>query len=171
MNKHKFLAFVLCIFSILALCSCEKKECDCGCDYCCGGKLAETNAPESIEPEKNDSEEEITFSVLEGTWVVEENEIFDGPMKSTAKNLAETYYPIGREFIFKDDGTFQSSDGKLSTKYEKISDKQLSVVAMNTGETMVHDYELNGDELIIYGNYNGDYAHYGHSVATHFKRK
>ena len=157
MNKRKFLAIVLCIVSILTLCSC--------------GKPADTNAPESNVFDNKDPKEEITFSALEGTWVIEKNEIFDGPMKSTAQNMTETYYPIGREFIFKDDGTFHSADGKLSTKYEKINDKQLSVIAANTGETMVHDYELNGDELIIYGDYTGDYAHYGHSVATHFRRK
>ena len=107
-----------------------------------------------------------------GVWVVEKHEIYEGPMKDFAEQSTNMAYPIGSEHIFTEDGIFENSALKMSTTYKIINDHQISCVSM-VGQTVedIYDYRLNGDELILYGNYTGDFASYGHCNAMYFKRK
>ncbi|MBR5239746.1 MAG: lipocalin family protein [Clostridia bacterium] len=107
-----------------------------------------------------------------GTWVVERYEIYEGPLKDMAEQATKMGYPVGSEHIFTEDGYFENTALKMTTTYEVINDHQISCVTM-IGDTVeeIYDYELNGDELVLYGNYTGDFASYGHCNAMYFKRK
>lgn len=130
-----------------------------------------------IENENNEivsqtpQNEETENNGIVGTWIVEKNVAYEGPMKEIAEQALNIFYYNGSEHEFTEDGTFKSADEKIITKYEVLSDNKISCVTINNGETVIYDYELNGDEFILYGNYTGDYAHLGHSNAVYFKRK
>lgn len=128
---------------------------------------------------KNDIDNDISTETLEekttksllGTWVVEKNEVFDGPLKKEFEEMGEIYYYVGAEYEFTEDGKFQNFDGTISVKYEILNDNQMSATPLNSNEKLVYDYKLNGDEFILYGCYTGSCADLGYPSATHFKRK
>ena len=157
-NMIKIIAILLMAATISSFAACDNKD-DVKTE---GGE----NGVVTEEPADEKAEESVY-----GTWIVEKNEAFEGPMKAEAQRLLDEYYAIGSEHIFMEDGTFKSADGKISSTFEVVSDKLLRCVAMNTGEAILYDYELNGDEFILYGNYNGNLAHLGHSNVVYFKRK
>ncbi len=130
------------------------------------------------EDSKNDVDGSVSTETIEnktensivGTWVVEKNEFYDGPLKEIFKQQVECYYPVGSEYIFTDDGICKSADGKANTTYKILSDNKISFIAVNNGDTVINDYVLNGDSLVIYGCYT-DNVHTGYIGATYYKRK
>lgn len=145
---------------------------------CSSGK----SAPSSENVTKPDTQTTVTAEPADplaetkeeivGTWVVEKHEIYEGPLKAMTEQATNMAYPIGSEHIFTEDGYFENGALNMTTTYRVINDYQISCVTM-VGDTVedIYDYELNGDELVLYGNYTGDYASYGHCNAMYFKRK
>ncbi|MBE7019032.1 MAG: S-layer homology domain-containing protein [Ruminococcaceae bacterium] len=115
--------------------------------------------------------EEVREGIV-GTWVVVKNDIYDGPLKWLAQQWVDEYFYEGSEHIFTEDGIFQCAEGKYVTTYEILSDTKISCVTVIGGDgEQIYDYELNGDEFVLYGNYYMDDVVIGHSNATYFKRK
>lgn len=114
--------------------------------------------------------EEVTESIY-GTWVVEKTVAYEGPLKEMARQMYDIYYYDGAEYIFNEDGICQGPQDGVTSTFEVISDTQITGVSVTDGQEYVHDYELNGDELILYGLYTGSYANYGRCGAIYFVRK
>jgi len=115
--------------------------------------------------------EEVREGIV-GTWVVVKNDIYDGPLKWLAQQWVDEYFYEGSEHIFTENGIFQCAEGKYVTTYEILSDTKISCVTVIGGDgEQIYDYELNGDEFVLYGNYYMDDVVIGHSNATYFKRK
>ena len=86
--------------------------------------------------------------------------------------MTNAYFPIGSEHQYTADGIYINADGVHSTKYKILDENHLEMTTLEGNiATVIYDYELNGDELVQYGNYSGDYAKYGHSNAVYLKRK
>ena len=159
MIKKKIIALALSIAAVCSFAGCAEKE------------ETKTDKPaDEIVSEETENTETAENGVV-GTWVVEKHEAYDSPLKQMAEEMLDVYYYEGSEHTFKADGTFESGDGKIKLTYKVISDTQMSWVDVNTGVENINDYVLSGDELILYGNYTGDYAHLGYSNATYLKRK
>ena len=129
---------------------------------------------EDAKEENSPSEKEDakTSNSIVGDWVVEKNEVYEGPMKATAEKAMEVIYYVGAEFTYHEDGTFTSVDFKnVEMKYNILSDNQMEWINVTTGQTDVNDYELNGDNLVVYCHYTGDYASAGYAGAIYFTRK
>lgn len=134
---------------------------------------ADSSAQSSLNEEaKSDSAllEEVTES-LYGTWVVEKTVAYDGPLKDMAKQLYDIYYYVGAEYTFTKEGICQGPEDGVTSTFEVISDTKITGVSITDGQEYVHDYELNGDELVLYGTYTGAYANFGRCGAIHFVRK
>lgn len=106
-----------------------------------------------------------------GTWVVVKTEVYEGPLKAMAEQMVNTYYFVGSEHEYTADGIYKSDDAKLpATQYNILDENQIIMNTYN-GESTIYDYELNGDELVQYGNYTGTAVDLGHPMAVYFKRK
>lgn len=108
---------------------------------------------------------------LVGTWVVTKTEVYDGPLKAMAEQLTNTYFYVGSEHEFTADGIYKSADGKMTTNYSILDENHITMTEIGTGNAVIYDYELNGDEYIQYGNYTGTAADLGHANAVYFRRK
>lgn len=152
--KKKIIALVLSVVAICSLSGCANKE---------DTKTEQSNNEVVSQETENNS--------LLGTWVVQKNEVYDGPLKREFKEMGDIYYYVGAEYEFTEDGKFQNADGTIAVNYEILNDKQISAAPLNSNEKLVYDYKLNGDEFILYGCYTGSYADLGYPSATYFKRK
>ena len=131
----------------------------------------ETPGAEEIPVSSNGSVEEVQKGIV-GTWVVVKNDIYEGPLDWLAQQWVDEYFYEGSEHIFTEDGIFKCAEGKYVTTYEILSDTKISCVTVIGGEgEQIYDYELNGDEFVLYGNYYMDDVVIGHSNAVYFKRK
>ncbi len=136
--------------------------------------LAGCGNKEETKTEQSNNEvvsQETENNSLLGTWVVEKNEVYDGPLKEMTEKTMNILYYVGAEYTFKEDGTFSNADNSVSIKSKVLNDKQIQWEDIITGQKSSSDYELNGDELIVYANYTGDYADLGYAGATYYKRK
>lgn len=154
-DKKKIIAFALSVVAICSFVGCSNKE--------------------ETKTEKNNDEivsQETENNSIVGTWIVEKTEIYDGPLKQWMKETFDKYYPVGSEWEFTADNKIKScSDESLTTNYRLISDTEIEIIAINNGEVNKQEYELNGDTLIQYGLYNGDFSKYGRANAIYYKRK
>lgn len=152
--KKRIIALVLSIVAICCLAGCGDKD--------------DTKAGKS---DKGVVSQEKGKTDLVGTWVVTKSEAYDGPLKAMVEQLLSTYYYVGSEHVFTADGVFKTADGKLATKYSVLDENHITMTDLGSGEAVIYDYELNGDEFVMYGNYTGLAADLGHSNVVHFKRK
>lgn len=115
---------------------------------------------------------EIDNNSIYGTWVVEKTEVYDGPMRVFMLETFEKYYYQGSEWEFaKDNKIVCCEDKTLSTPFKIISDTELEIISVSDGKTQIQEYELDGDTLIQYGLYSGDFSKYGRANAIYYKRK
>lgn len=154
----KLIAFILCLSSLTLFSGCGKKE-DTKKDTPNNEVIAET---ENAKTDNNS---------LVGTWVVTKTEVYDGPLKKMAEQITNTYFSVGSEHEFTADGIYKNADGTHTTKYSILDENHLTMTDIGSGEAVIYDYELNGDEFVQYGNYTGTAAHLGHSNAVYMKRK
>ena len=106
-----------------------------------------------------------------GTWVVVKTEVYEGPLKAMAEQMVNTYYFVGSEHEYTADGIYKSDDANLpATQYNILNENQIIMNTYN-GESTIYDYELNGDEFVMYGNYTGTAVDLGHPMAVYFNRK
>ena len=111
--------------------------------------------------------------------MVERSEVYDGLLKRMAEQWTQEYYYDGSEHVFTADGVYKATDGKYETTYEVLSDTKIKCVTVivfgdateQYGEEQIYDYELNGDEFVLYGNYYINGVTMGHCNAVYFKRK
>ena len=153
----KLIAFILCLSTLTAISACGKKE-----DT---KKDIPNNEVVSQETEKTEN------NSIVGTWVVTKTEVYDGPLKAMAERITNMYYSVGSEHVFTADGVYKTADGTLTTQYSMLSENQIIMTEIGSGNAVIYDCELNGDEYVQYGNYTGTAAHLGHSNAVYFKRK
>ena len=160
MIKTRLLALGLSLALICSFAGCKNKE------DVKNEDVENKTSSETVESKTEDS--------IVGTWVVTKTEIYDGPLKSMVEQIANTYYYIGAEYEFTEDGIFKNADGTITTNYSILDNNKIHMIAVvgNRSEN-VNDYELNGDELVMYGSYHSDNSNeiLGHSSATYFKRK
>lgn len=162
----KFIVFALSVVVLFssAGCSCNKQK--------KGDAITEKpkNAVVSQETEKANPKDSII-----GTWVVTRTEIYDSPVKSWAEQVAETYYYVGAEYEFTADGIFKNADGTIYSNYNILNDNQVRMeVVEGTRSENICEYELNGDEFVLYGHYYSDdnsNVPLGYASATYYKRK
>lgn len=152
----KILIALLSLSAILSVAGCKEEEKE---------QTQPTSEPNEVVVSTVEQEEET----IVGKWVVEKNEVFDGPLKREFQEMGEMYYYEGAEYEFTEDGEFKNTDGTISITYKVISETNIEATTM-TGETYVYDYELNGDKLILYSCYTGAYEDLGYPAATHFNR-
>ena len=158
--KKKVVALILIVVATCSLAGCDNLAIS---DFLSNYNiLADYDIKENLKTQNNS---------IVGVWTIEEHVIYDGPMEEWVEDIRDNIYYVGAEFEFTEDGIFRSADGKLSTEYEVLSDNKISCVEINSDKTVDYDYELNGDELVLYGKYTGSYAHYGHANAIYFNRK
>lgn len=170
-DKKKVVAFVLSVVAICSLAGCGNKE-----------DIKAEKPNNDVVSQETENEKTENNSIV-GTWVVEKTEVYDGPLKELAQQVADACYYVGAEYEFTDDGIFRNVDGKIpDTQYSILNDNQILmkvVKVVGTGDKNIdeniNDYELNGDEFILYGCYTGSYADFyensGYPCATYFKRK
>ena len=162
----KLVAFILCLLTITAFSGCGKKE-DAQKDMLDNEVISQETEKEEVKETENNS--------LVGTWVVTKTEVYDGPLKAVAEQLANTYYYVGAEYEFTDDGIFKNADGTITSNYSILDDKQILMeVVIGNRSKNVNEYELNGDEFVLYGNYysdNNSMVPLSRASATYFKRK
>lgn len=160
--KKRIIALVLSVVAICSLAGCGNKE------------DTKTEKPNNEVVSQETEKEQTDNNSIVGTWVVEKTEVYDGPLKSMVEQIANTYYYIGAEYEFTEDGIFKNADGTITTNYSILDNNKIHMIAVvgNRSEN-VNDYELNGDELVMYGSYHSDNSNeiLGHSSATYFKRK
>lgn len=154
-DKKKVVAFVLSVVAICSLAGCGNKE---------DTKAEKPNdVVVSQETEKNS---------IYGTWVVDKYEVYDGPMRIFMLETFEKYYYQGAEWEFtKDNKIVCCEDRTLATPFKILNDNELEIISVNDGKTERQEYELNGDTLIQYGLYSGDFSKYGRANAIYYKRK
>lgn len=150
----KAILFVLCLSTIIAFSGCGNNE-----------------DTKTEKPNNEIVSEETENNSIIGTWVVEKNEVYDGPLKEMTEKTMNILYYVGAEYTFKEDGTFSNADNSVSIKSKVLNDKQIEWEDIITGQKSTSDYKLNGDELIVYANYTGDYSNLGYAGATYYKRK
>ena len=161
-DKKRVVSLCLSLILVFSFAGCKNKE----------DTKTEKPNNEIVSEEKSQTEN----NSIVGTWVVEKTEVYEGPIKAVMEQIAETYYYVGAEYEFTADGVFKNADGTITTNYSILNDNQIlmKVVVGNTSEN-INDYELNGDEFILYGCYTGSnadlYADLGYPSATYFKRK
>ena len=153
----KILIALLSLSAILSVAGCKEEEKE---------QTQPTSEPNEVVVSTVEQEEET----IVGKWVVEKSEAFDGPMKNQFQEMLKVYYYEGAEYEFTEDGEFKNPDGTLKTNYKVISDTQIEIDTI-TGEKSVYDYELDGDKLILYACYTGDFVGMGYPGAVCFNRK
>lgn len=159
-DKKKVIAFVLSVIAICSLAGCGNKE---------DAKAKKPNN-EVISQETEKAKKE--HNSIYGTWVVEKYEVYDGPFKRDWEKIFEKYYYQGSEWEFTNENKVVCyTDKNLTTSFKIISDTEIEIIAVNNGKAERHEYELNGDTLILYGLYSGDFSKYGRANAIYFKRK
>lgn len=159
MIMKKIIALVLSVVLICSLAGCANKE---------------TNPAQSNNgsvSQKTETTEKTKSNSIVGTWVVEKTEVYDGPLKEMAEQITNTYYYVGSEHEFTADGIYKNADGTLTTNYSMLSENQIIMTEIGSGNAIIYDCELNGDEYVQYGKYTGTAANLGHSNAVYFKRK
>lgn len=158
-DKKKVVAFVLSVVAICSLVGCGNKE------------DTKAKKPNNEVVSQETEKAETDNNSIVGTWVVTKTEVYDGPLKSMAEQMVNTYYFVGSEHEYTADGIYKSDDANLpATQYNILNENQIIMNTYN-GESTIYDYELNGDEFIQYGNYTGTTANLGHPLAVYFKRK
>ena len=163
-DKKKVVAFVLSVVAICSLAGCGNKE-----------DIKAEKPNNEVVSQETEKEQTENNSIV-GTWVVEKTEVYEGQYKLMAKQLVDTLYYVGAEYEFTADGVFKNADGTLTTNYGILSDNliHMKVVAGDgTRNENVNEYELNGDEFVLYGNYYSDSNStepLGRVSATYFKR-
>lgn len=155
----KIITIILCLSTITAFSGCGKKE------------DAQKDMPDNEVISQETEKAQTDNNSVIGTWIVEKNEVYDGPMKEIVEQTMSTMYYPGTECVFKEDGVYEVKNNSMVMKYEVLSDTQMQWENISTGQKDINDYELNGDELILYVHYTGGYSHLGHAGATYFKRK
>lgn len=155
----KSVLFILCLSALITFSGCGNKE-----------DTKTDKANNEVVSQTAETEETENNSLL-GTWVVEKNEVYDGPLKEMTKSTLNILYYVGAEYTFKEDGTFSNADNSVSIKSKVLNDKQIEWEDIISGQKSMSDYKLNGDELVVYANYTGDYTDLGYAGATYFKRK
>ncbi|MBQ2896716.1 MAG: hypothetical protein IJE46_00130 [Clostridia bacterium] len=159
-NK-RIIALVLSVVAICSLAGCGNKE------------DTKTEQPNNeVVSQETETVESKTESSIYGTWVVDKYEVYDGPMRVFMLETFEKYYYQGAEWEFtKDNKIVCCEDKTLSTPFKIISDTELEIISVSDGKTERQEYELNGDTLIQYGMYSGDFSKYGRANAIYYKRK
>ena len=174
----KIIILILCLSTLVAFTGCgskddekaEKPE-----KEAVSQKAEDTkNEADAPKEEEQDPVEKVKADIV-GTWVVEKSDVYESPWKAITQQIAKTYYYPGAEYEFTADGIFRKTDGTLTSNYEILSDSRISmksVVGDNTGNNE-NDFELNGDEFILYGDYYDDTysVPLGRAGATYFRRK
>lgn len=157
--KKKIIALVLSAVLICSFAGCGNKE-----DTKAENANNDVVSQETVESKTEDS--------IYGTWVVDKYEVYDGPMRVFMLETFEKYYYQGAEWEFtKDNKIVCCEDKTLSTPFRIISDTELEIISVNEEKTERQEYELNGDTLIQYGLYSGDFSKYGRANAIYYKRK
>ena len=155
MTMKKIIALALSVVVICSLAGCANKE---------------TTPAQSNNGSVSKKTETENNSIV-GTWVVTKTEVYDGPLKEMAEQITNTYYYVGSEHEFTADGIYKNADGTLTTNYSMLSENQIIMTEIGSGNAIIYDCELNGDEYVQYGKYTGTAANLGYSNAVYFKRK
>lgn len=155
----KSIIFILCLSVLITFSGCGNNE------------DTKSEKPKNEVVSQETEKEQTENNSIVGTWVVTKTEVYDGPLKSMAEQIVNTYYYVGSEHEYTADGIYKSDDANLpATQYNILNENQIIMNTYN-GESTIYDYELNGDEFIQYGNYTGTTANLGHPLAVYFKRK
>lgn len=154
----KIWLFSLCISLLFLFGGCSKD------DAKVEEETTEITAEETISADTSEDS-------LLGTWVVKTYEVYDGPLKREFEEQGKVFYFEGAEYTFTEDGRFTNADGSACIQYEVLDGNQISASPIGSTEKLVYDYVLDGDNLILYGCYTGDFEGMGYPCATYFTRK
>lgn len=161
MVKKRIIAIVMSVVTICSFAGCSDKE-----DTKTEKPKNEIVSQETAETDNNG---------LVGTWVVTKTEAYDGPYKSMVEPALNIDHYVGAEYTFTADGFCKNAAGTMTTTYSILNDHQILTKVVNGPRSEnVSEYELNGDEFVLYCHYysdNNSKVPLSRTAAIYFKRK
>ncbi len=157
--KKRIIALVLSVVAICSLAGCGNKE------------DTKTEKPNDEVVSQETEQAQTENNSIVGTWVVTKTEIYDAPLKFMTEKITNTYFYVGSEHEFTDDGIYKNADGTVTTNYSILDENHITMTDVGSGDATIYDYELNGNEYVQYGIYTDTSGRVGHSNAIYFKRK
>lgn len=166
-TKKRIISLILSLMVIIPLAACGNKE---EPKEQPDSAVALQDKAETTETENTQTENDS----IVGTWVVEKTEVYDGPYKAMLEPSLNADYYVGAEYKFTADGICKSADGTMTTTYIILNDHQIHTkVVEGPRSENISEYELNGDELVLYCHYysNDSNLPLSRTGAIYFKRK
>lgn len=156
MIKTRLLALGLSLALICSFAGCKNKE---------DVKNKDVENKTSTETVESKTEDSVI-----GTWIVEKYEVYDGPIKRECEELCKQFYYSGSEYEFTQDKFKAVFDESLTTTYKILNDNEMEILTL-ANESLIYDYELTSDSLVLHSNYTGNLEPLGYCMSLYLKRK